>query len=341
MADILSEIIKALGLETEKASAEQNIMDAGKASTEPNIMDNEKASAEQNITDGGKASAEPNIMAPKEVSTKPTIMDSVADNIAMEPVPYHQYIIFLGEEEPLDAAVSAVADMALQIGEASSIPSFTKGDVLFLIVNSPYSKEKEMIKSIVAEVGKGGALVMTIIATDEPYKTFLTPEYGHAVWLYNSQNQLINELEDIKPTYNDQWAALMDIMGLTNSLCREPGLINLCFEDLCCCIGEGRRLVMAKSKGRLDSNREVSHRTEQLRSLGKECCKALGTYAAHGKNCLIHLYGGNKTSLFDLNEAVETMAEEMPEECNIIFGAGLDMENDEDFLEIKLLLDVE
>lgn len=178
-------------------------------------------------------------------------------------------------------------------------------------------------------------------ATNQPYDTFPTPEFGDAVWLFNSHNQLANGVEELKPTYNNQWEALEAILDLTNSLCREPGVINLNAEDLRSCIGQGRKLLMAKTKGQLAPRKASNHRTEQLTSLGKECCKTLGAYATQGKNGLIQLSGGRNLSLLGIDEALEAITEELPENCDIVFGASLDMENSEDFMKIELLLEVE
>lgn len=106
------------------------------------------------------------------------------------------------------------------------------------------------------------------------------------------------------------------IQGISE-LITVPGLINLDFADVRAVMLEGGAALMAIGRG-AGENRAKDAAQQAIQS------KLLDVSIEGARSILFNIKGGNEMSLFEVNEAAETIRANAHPECNIIFGAVVD-----------------
>jgi cell division protein FtsZ len=134
-------------------------------------------------------------------------------------------------------------------------------------------------------------------------------------------NDRLLQIVDKKAAINHAFRTADDVLrqGIQgiSELITVPGLINLDFADVRSVMIEGGSALMAIGKGE-GENRAKDAAQQAIHS-------ALLDVSIDGaRSILFNIKGGNDMSLFEVNEAAETIRASAHPECNIIFGAVID-----------------
>lgn len=143
-------------------------------------------------------------------------------------------------------------------------------------------------------------------------------------------NDRLLEIVDKKASIQDAFRVADDVLrqGIQgiSELITVPGLINLDFADVRSIMAEGGAALMAIGRASGD-NRAIEAAQAAISS------SLLDITIDGARGILFNVTGGNDLSLFEVNQAAEIIKETAHPEVNIIFGAVIDPEMDD---EIKI-----
>ena len=134
-------------------------------------------------------------------------------------------------------------------------------------------------------------------------------------------NDRLLQIVDKRATMQEAFATADDVLrqGIQgiSELITIPGLINLDFADVRSIMSEGGAALMAIGTGR-GENRAQQAAEEAIHS------QLLDISIDGARGILFNVTGGNDMSLFEVNEAAEIIRRTAHPEANIIFGAVID-----------------
>lgn len=196
---------------------------------------------------------------------------------------------------------------------------------------------------IVAEVAKElGALTVGVVTkpfTFEGRKRMLQAEKGTSN-LKNKVDTLITIPNDRLLQVVDKQTSIVEAFRIADDVLRQgvqgisdliavPGLINLDFADVKTIMVETGSALMGIGVGQGDSRAADAARAAISSPL-------LETSIEGAKGVLLNITGGSDLGLFEINEAAEIVAEAADPEANIIFGAVID-DNLEDEVRVTVI----
>ena len=142
-------------------------------------------------------------------------------------------------------------------------------------------------------------------------------------------NQNLFRLADENTTLVDAFAMADDVLhsgvrGITDLMLAE-GLVNLDFADICTAMSEMGKAMMGTGEG--EGDRRATEAAES--AISNPLLDEISLKGAKG--VVVNVTGGHDLKLWEIDEAVTHISDQVDPEANVIFGAALDPELDGKF----------